>query len=91
MKWVEAASPAAEVAQRSEASMRSLRWIAVVGILSLAACGGEPTAPLAAETEDCSNTRRPCDQVLPEATDRLSTPFLSAPTTVVIGGTVSRR
>ena len=71
--------------------MRSLRWIAVVGTLGLAACDGGPAAPQAAKTEDCSNTRRPCDQVLPEATDRLSTPFLSAPTTVVIGGTVSRR
>ena len=71
--------------------MRSLRWIVIGGALGLAACSGGPTAPQAAETEDCSNTRRPCDQVLPEASDRLSTPFLAAPTTVVIGGTVTRR
>lgn len=91
MKWAEAASPAADVAWSSEASMRSLRWMVVVGTLGLAACGDGSTAPQVAETEDCSNTRRPCDQVLPEATDRLSTPFLAAPTTVVIGGTVARR
>jgi hypothetical protein len=71
--------------------MRSLRWIVAVGSLALAACSSGPTAPQVAETEDCSNTRRPCDQVLPEATDRLSTPFLAAPTTVVIGGAVTRR
>ena len=68
--------------------MRRVRWIAGAGLLAAGACSNpaEPRVEL-----DCGDPRRPCDQLLPEITDRTETPYLADPATVVVGDAIIRR
>lgn len=61
-------------------------WMVLAGLLAGCANPAAPVAEL-----DCENARRPCDQLLPEIDDRLDTPFLADPATVVIGDRVVQR
>ena len=69
--------------------MRQVRWIAAT-VLVLGACSN-PAAPRADEDMDCSNSRRPCNQVLTEDPERAGLPYLADPNTIVEGSTVIRR
>ena len=68
--------------------MRRVRWIAMLGVIAAGGCANpaEPKVELA-----CGDPRRPCDQLLPEITDRTDTPFLADPATVELGDAVIRR